>query len=336
MSKEKAMFLGIEIGGTKLQFGVGFGDGSELALLVRREVKPVNQAVGILSQIESTVKDLIGRYEIERIGIGFGGPVDVRTGKTTLSHQIKGWESFPLVAWVRKTFNRLAIIGNDCDLAALAEARFGAGKNKERVFFVTVGTGVGGGWVRNGHLDGINSPAIAEIGHLRPGLQAESPEITVESMASGWGIAEATRSYISTSLLDGSNKTCRVESMDLLRRCDEKLDQLNAEIISQAAADGNSIANRAIGRACKSLGWAIAQMITITSPDVVVIGGGVALMGEELFFDPVKNEVAKYVFPPLRGSYEIVPAGLGELVVVHGALAISSTVNIETRGLPTE
>ena len=106
------MFLGIEIGGTKLQFGVGFGDGSELALLVRREVKPVNQAVGILSQIESTVKDLIGRYEIERIGIGFGGPVDVRTGKTTLSHQIKGWESFPLVAWVRKTFNRLAIIGN--------------------------------------------------------------------------------------------------------------------------------------------------------------------------------------------------------------------------------
>ena len=333
MSKERPMFLGIEIGGTKLQFGVGLGDGSDLALLVRCEVEPINQAAGILNQIESTVKDLIGRYEIERIGVGFGGPIDVKTGKTTLSHQIKGWESFPLVAWVRKTFDRLAIIGNDCDLAALAEARFGAGKDKERVFFVTVGTGVGGGWVRNGQLDGVNSPAIAEIGHLRPGLQAENPDMTVESMASGWGIAKVARSYISASLLEGSNKACRVESIDLLRRCDQKLDQLSTEMISQAAADGNSIANRAIGQACKSLGWAIAQVITITSPDVVVIGGGVSLMGEELFLNPIKNEVAKYVFPPLRSSYEIVSAGLGELVVVHGALAISSTVNIETKGL---
>jgi glucokinase len=330
------MFLGIEIGGTKLQFGVGLGDGSELALLVRHEVDPINQAAGILSQIESTAKDLISRYEIEKIGIGFGGPVDVKTGTTILSHQIEGWESFPLAAWVRKTFNRLGIIGNDCDLAALAEARFGAGKGKERVFFVTVGTGVGGGWVRDGHLDGINSPAIAEIGHLRPGLQADSPEITVESMASGWGIAEVTRSYISTGLLDGSGKTCRGESIDLLQRCDGKLAQLSAEIVSQAAAEGNSIATRAIGRACGALGWAIAQMITITSPDVIVIGGGVSLMGKELFLNPVRDEVIRYVFPPLIGSYEIVPAGLGELVVVHGALAISSAANIETKGLPSE
>jgi glucokinase len=77
-------------------------------------------------------------------------------------------------------------------------------------------------------------------------------------------------------------------------------------------------------------------MITITSPDVIVIGGGVSLMGKELFLNPVRDEVIRYVFPPLIGSYEIVPAGLGELVVVHGALAISSAANIETKGLPSE
>jgi glucokinase len=74
-----------------------------------------------------------------------------------------------------------------------------------------------------------------------------------------------------------------------------------------------------------ALGWAIAQTITLTSAEVVVVGGGVSLLGEPMFFAPLREAVSAYVFPPLRGQYEVQPAALGELVVVHGALAIASS-----------
>ena len=76
-------------------------------------------------------------------------------------------------------------------------------------------------------------------------------------------------------------------------------------------------------RATRTYGWAIAQMITLLSPEVVVVGGGVPLAGEDLFFAPLRQEIDRYVFPPLRGTYRIVPAELGEAVVVHGALVLA-------------
>jgi len=75
--------------------------------------------------------------------------------------------------------------------------------------------------------------------------------------------------------------------------------------------------------ATQVLGWAIAQVITLVAPEVVVIGGGVSLIGDLFFFDPVREEAARYVFPPLLHSYRILPAQLGELAVVQGALALA-------------
>jgi len=73
-----------------------------------------------------------------------------------------------------------------------------------------------------------------------------------------------------------------------------------------------------------TLGWAIGQMVTLLSPHVVVIGGGVSLMGNELFFEPLRKQVRRYVFPPLADSVRIVPAELDEEVVVHGAVALAA------------
>jgi glucokinase len=73
--------------------------------------------------------------------------------------------------------------------------------------------------------------------------------------------------------------------------------------------------------ACQTLGWALGQVITLLAPNVLVIGGGVSLVGEELFLAPLRQEVERYVFPPLLGTYHIVQAKLGEDVVVFGALA---------------
>ena len=96
-------------------------------------------------------------------------------------------------------------------------------------------------------------------------------------------------------------------------------------MIAQAGTNGNRIALAALHQAHVALGWGIAQMVTLLSPHVVVIGGGVSLMGEELFFEPLRRQVRRFVFPPLADSVRLVPAELDEEVVVHGAIALAAT-----------
>ena len=107
----------------------------------------------------------------------------------------------------------------------------------------------------------------------------------------------------------------------------QSFEWVDAESVEQAVSllgEGNELAREVLAHACAALGWGIAQAITLTSPEVVVVGGGVSLMDESLFLAPLRGEVARYVFPPLAGKYEIRPAALGEAVVVHGALAVAA------------
>jgi glucokinase len=101
-------------------------------------------------------------------------------------------------------------------------------------------------------------------------------------------------------------------------------ERLNAKQVCLAAAEGNPAAVEIIKTACQTLGWAIAQSITLLAPECVVIGGGVSLAGDKLFFGPVRKSVEKYVFSGLLDSYRIEPAALGEEVVLHGALQIAA------------
>lgn len=314
------MFLGIEIGGTKLQFGVGAGDGTPLVSLTRRDVDPAAGADGILEQIRKETSGLAASHPIRGIGVGFGGPVDGAKGRVRKSHHITGWENFPLVDWFRRNPGLPAVLGNDCDVAALAESRIGAGQGKDSVFFVTVGTGVGGGYVVNGRLQGQGRPSVSEIGHLRPGLDAADPDRIVESLASGWSIAEFARSRLSATKADSNRNDGR-----LLEFCQGDPARLTARMVADAARSGDPLALAAFRRATRGLGWAIAQVLTLLAPELIVIGGGVSLSGEELFFAPIRNEIERYVFPPLAGTYQVVPAKLGETVVVEGALLLAGT-----------
>ena len=108
------MLLGIEIGGTKLQLGVGDDNGGELAALERLDVDISRGATGILEQIERTTASLLQRFEIERIGVGFGGPVDTSTGRVIKSHQVDGWDDIALADWLQRITGLPSIIGNEC------------------------------------------------------------------------------------------------------------------------------------------------------------------------------------------------------------------------------
>jgi glucokinase len=340
------MYLGIEIGGTKLQLGVSDGQQAELRKLARADIVPEHGAAGILQQIRALGVPLVQAYGVTRVGIGFGGPVDTEQGRVIKSHQVQGWENFHLVSWFRENLGVPAILSNDCDAATLAESHLGAGQGRRSVFFVTVGTGVGGGFVHDGQLLGAGRPAACEIGHLRPGLQAVQPDQTVESLASGWGIAAAAHARLNGEVTDAFaslTQSDRAENRvqlhrrladaknadsewiaDLWTRCNHNLDLLTARMVAEAAEDGNVVAQRVLGHACEVLGWAIAQTVTLLAPEVVVVGGGVSLIGERHFFAPLRREVARYVFPPLQDTYTIAPAALGESVVVHGALWLAA------------
>lgn len=333
------MYLGIEIGGTKLQFGVGAGDGSEFAAFERREVDLPRGGEGIREQIRDVGRMLIAKHPIERIGIGFGGPVFGSRGIVQKSHQVTGWDNFPLASWCETELQRPTRLGNDCDCAALAEACFGAGRDKRTVFYITVGTGIGGGFVIDRKIFGTDRPAAAEIGHLRlftPFPENELPSKAsrrsmirpplavlgdIESFAAGPAIGNELRQAISGLPVQNEYEN---EIRDLLHRCHGSLEQLSAKEIGEAALYENELAKIIFHRATTSLGWAVAQMITLLAPEIVVIGGGVSLVGEELFFQPVRAAVDEFVFEQLRGSTDIVPAQLGESVVVHGALALAA------------
>lgn len=314
------MYLGIEIGGTKLQLGVGRGDGSDFVAFERRDVDSSRGGQGIRDQIRQVGLELVGKYPIVGAGYGFGGPIFGSRGIVQTSHQIAGWDNFPLSSWTEKELGIPTRLGNDCDVAALAENSFGAGKGAKSLFYITVGTGIGGGLVFDREIHGTDRPASAEIGHLRPGIEATSYKQTIESLAAGPGIARLTQKRLEIMIQEGDASR---DLHDLRDRCAGNIALLTTKMVGEAAVAGNTIAREQYVAATRVLGWGIAQMITLIAPEVVVVGGGVSLVGDEVFYAPLRAAVEEFVFPPLKGSYHLYPAGLGESVVVHGALALA-------------
>lgn len=314
------MYLGIEIGGTKLQLGVGPGDGSDFVAFERRNVDIAKGGQGIRDQIREVGRELLEKHDVQRAAYGFGGPIFGSRGIVQTSHQVPGWDNFPLSQWTEAELGIPTKLGNDCDVAALAEACFGAGRDAASVFYVTVGTGIGGGLVFDRKIHGTDRPASAEIGHMRPGLDAVTAKQTIESLAAGPGITIATQGRLESMLRAGEATR---DFHDFRERCEGDFSRLTTKAIGEAAVAGNLLARDQYISATKVLGWGIAQLITLVAPEIVVVGGGVSLVGEDVFFAPLRASVQQYVFPPLRESLRLVPAELGESVVVHGALALA-------------
>ena len=190
------MLLGIEIGGTKLQIGLGPGDGT-MTNLWRGGVAVAAGGGGIRRSISAAVPELLAqagitRQQLRGIGVGFGGPVDDTTHSTIKSHQIDGWDNFPLAAWLSEQFALPAALGNDADCAGLAEALFGAGMGLSPVFYITIGSGIGGGLIIDQRIVRGAGRGAAEIGHLRS-RRANGEIVPLELIASGWALENTAR-----------------------------------------------------------------------------------------------------------------------------------------------
>lgn len=304
------MFLGIEIGGTKLQLGLGRGDGVLLALW-REPAK--TDGDGIRQQIITAIPELLAKAKVQRselqgVGVGFGGPTDDATQSVVKSHHVAGWHGFPLAAWLTELTGLPTVICNDADVAGLAEARSGAGQGLSPIFYITAGTGIGGGLVIDGTIYRGVGKGACEIGHLLvPDPSNPRAMVILEAVAAGWGIEARAAELDRTS--------------DAFRDWPDR--PITARALGEAASRGHPHARRLLDEATSALALAIRQMITLLCPRRVVIGGGVSLIGEELFFEPLRRKVQERRFEAFAGLTEIVPAALGEEVVLHGALALA-------------
>jgi glucokinase len=298
-------YIGIEIGGTKLQVGVGPDDG-RLRGLWRGAVDLAAGPEGIRRQIVEAVPIALAqaglrRDEVRGVGIGFGGPVDDHTRTVIKSHQIEGWDDFPLADWISDAVELPAVLGNDADVAGLAEATHGAGKGMSPIFYMNIGSGIGGALILDGEIYRGVGRGAAEIGHLR--MELNSEVLTLEDFASGWGLEKRYRFYTGSI-----NSTSVPEIFRLAFTSDTSWYQGPAE--------------RVVLEATSSLANALCHVITLLCPRRIVIGGGVSLVGERLF-DLIRKAVRDCCFVPFAGFTDILPAALGEEVVVHGAIRLA-------------
>lgn len=230
------MLLGIEIGGTKLQFGIGPGDGTMRAFK-RLPVDVPRGAERIRQQILQTIPELLAEAELSKpelkgMAFGFGGPVDDTTRRVIKSHQVSGWDDFPLAEWAEQNLDLPALLGNDADVAGLAEALFGAGKGLSPIFYITIGSGIGGALITNGEIYRGSGKGAAEIGQVD--VSGGSGTLTLEQVASGWGIARIARDL----LREYDYKEAKI----LSKLVDRDFSRITCEHVAEAARSGDSFA----------------------------------------------------------------------------------------------
>ncbi len=303
--------LGIEIGGTKLQVGVGEA-GESLRALVRTQVAANLGAPGIRAALVPLVaraltKAGVALEAITHIGIGFGGPLDTRQGVTLRSFQIEGWDNFPLRVWAEETWRKPVTIQNDASTAGLAEAHYGAGKGASRVFYMTVGSGIGGGWIVDGQVDDGQGLGAAEIGHMWvPAPGGGTAEL--ELICSGWSIGRRARAAAAAETT-------------ILHTLAGDSARIDAKAVYAAAEQDDPVAVRILTETCQTLGLAIANVVALLHPERVVIGGGVSLMGPR-FWDQLRTAVTQRSLDAYASRVDVVSAALGEDVVVIGAIGL--------------
>lgn len=308
------MNLGIEIGGTKLQLVTDNLTG-QVTQRFRYAVDPALGAEGILTQIRAAIQRM--PEPPQAIGVGFGGPVDWQTGRIATSHQIGGWAGFELADWLRKQVPGAVVrVENDANVAALGEAIRGVATGFQNVFYVTLGSGVGGGMVVNRQLYHGALPGEAEIGHLwlvPPG--DTSPGQTIEQTVSGWAVDQQIRDLV-PQLPDDSALKMAVQQAHTLGSLGKE-----ARFIHPAYEAGDPVARMLIEQIGSVLALGLSHIVHLFHPDAIVLGGGLSLIGEPLRA-AVRQALPRFVMEAFQPGPIILLAKLGEEAVPIGALEL--------------
>jgi glucokinase len=290
--------LGVDLG--------GYGLRAVLVDLRERTVATAHaEPVGgdpnqVVEQTIALCRDLLREQGVDdgrlvRVGVGFGGPVDSRTGTILLSPRSSGWERFPLREHFERAFDAVTLVDNDANLIALGEATFGVGRNVDHLFYLHLSSGVGGGAVLDGRLYHGATTTAGEIGHAMVGFSWDGigQPATLEQLVSVPGML------------------ARAGDLGM------HTDNLN-DLFGQNAA-GQQVVRETVN----ILAMQLAQLVVLLDPQMVVLGGIVARIGGEPFVTAVGEQMVRYIQPQFARPVQVVASALGPDSIAVGGVALA-------------
>jgi glucokinase len=302
--------MAVDIGGTHIRIACYGSEGIKPLKQTRIRTQQNGEAVvdRLVAHLRSCWE---GDEEVAAIAIAVPGPVDQRAGIIYRAPNIPGWVDLPLQKMVEERVGVPVILGNDANLAAVGEWKYGAGQGHQNLLYLTVSTGIGGGVIADGELLLGRDGLAAELGHMT--IDPDGPVCGcgkrghLESFASGTAIAR----YVAGELAQG-----RVSSL-------QSIPTPNAKDIHDAAIHGDSLAAQAIARAGHYLGLGVSAFVHAFNPSIVVFGGGVSLSGD-LLFKPMRATMEQSVMSPkYLQDLVITTAAHGDNAGLLGALALA-------------
>ncbi|MGL5646327.1 MAG: ROK family protein [Clostridium sp.] len=308
----KELFVGVDLGGTKIYTAIGDNEGNILREIVVETEAEKGEEV-ILEKIKYTISHVSEGEEknVKAIGIGAPGPLNNKLG-VILNPPNLPFENFEIVKKLEEEFKIPVYLDNDANAAAIGEHTFGAGKDTTNMVYITASTGVGGGAILNGKIYRGSTFNALEVGHSTVEVNGKrcgcGNKGCFEAMTSGTAIGnlakDAVRSSIKTSLKDYKNVTAK-------------------EVFNEAVK-GDKVSIEILEDSLKYLGVLSANCANILDPDMIVIGGGVSNGGDTVF-NIVNKEMKNRCLGPILENCKIERAFLGGKAGVVGALALGIT-----------
>lgn len=307
--------LGFDLGGTKMLavvYDAQFNPlgRSRIKTQGNRGAKSVLER--LVANIESAMEDAqVNEKHLRSIGIGVPGAVDMQSG-VVLGAVNLGWKNVPVAQLLIDRFDCPVQLLNDVDAGVFGESQFGAGRGATNVLGVFPGTGIGGGAVLDGRIVSGSSQTAMEIGHV---------PVIPNGIRCGCGLRGCLETVASRLAIAGqaAQAAYRGAAPYLLEQVGTDISQIRSGVLADSIANGDTEVEKIIKSACKYLGKAIGAMATLISPDVVVLGGGLAEAMPELFTRYTCKAAEKNVVPILKGTFEIKIAELGDDASVLGA-----------------
>ncbi len=312
---ERVLAAGVDLGGTKIYSLVADASGNVLAD-DRRPTLAAEGSGAVIDRIVASVRQAFDKAnvdtgEIVGIGISTPGPCDPRRGIVTEAPNL-GWTDVPLVDLVSKKLGVPALLENDAAAAAYGEMKFGAGRGKRYILYITLGTGIGGGIIIDGQIYGGASGAAGEVGHivLEPdGVVCNcGARGCLEALASGPAIARGAAAAVKAGRSDVMAKMAAGR-------------ELTAELVLEAAQQGDLAAKGVIEQAGRYLGLGLVGLLNVFNPDALILGGGLIGLGD-LYLDPAFEAARECGFEQILADVVMTTAQLGGRSGALGAAAL--------------
>lgn len=323
------LIVGVDIGGTNVVVGTIAEDGSAIYGLKKERTLNSDGADAVVTQVAQMVdhslsdtRSELGATTVDVAGVGIGapGPLSTKTGVVHLTPNL-GWRNFPLRDRVSEAVGLPATLDNDANCAIFGEWWQGAAKGADTVVGLTIGTGIGGGIVLGGKIHHGASDIAGEIGHMSidsTGRRCKCGNYgCIEAYASGTAIADRAVEGIEAG---AESRLGEFVGGDL--------SAITAQVVYDAAKNGDDYAQEVIKDTARFLGTCVANLVNVFNPDIVVVCGGVTAAGNRLF-SPLREEVKRRAFRPAVESCRILP---GELPGTAGVFGAAAAFKVQTWG----